>query len=991
VAAAADPTLTSLDPPTAAEGSAQQDVYLIGTNFLSTSKVLVNGVLFPFIYGSQTAMRVTLPATSFTQAGQIPVQVQSQNGDVSPTIYLSVVPVRPAIVASVPDSVPQSTANFSVNLTGGFFAPGKMSAQFNGSITGVTYVDSRHLTVSIPPTDTPGLYPIVVQNSDAAQAGVPSMSAVNLAVGPISGNIPTAPVATVAVGSSPSAVAIDAVLDLAVVVNTGDGSASLIDLSSNTVVKTIAVGKQPTGVAIDDQLPDHLALVVNSADQTVSTIDLATQTVTSVLPISINAGAPPTLPQSIGINPLTHRAIVAYQSTNQAMVIDLVTPNPQFVPACTIAPCPVSVIGSGLTPYGTGPNPGVAIDPRLNWAVVTPGGSVNSINLVDLGRSSSQGDVGRVPLVIGSLSISATMQGVAINPETHQALLTDSAAGTSSDPNTASLTSFNIMDNTVNSTPFTYTSGTGTSKTQVTLSQPGFVAAAVNPLTNVGIAVEVNNNPHGAAAAGTATIVDLGTGNILQLSIQVGDSPEAVAVDPATNEAVVVNHADGTVSILSLGPIRTPHILEANPAIAYAPATGNLTLTITGAGFVPSSEVLLDGTPVSGSVSVNGRQIVATVPASLLGGARRYIVAVQNPGSPPALSNVTDLAVIQPVVVGNAPVGVAVDTDRDLAVVTNSADNTVSLVALTPQTPTGTNGVQAGAVGTIGSAIPVGYDPLGVAVLPHLGLAVVANYASNDASVVDVTQTISPIQVTLCSGPPQPCTGSAGVAIDQDTSTAVVTSSTVPTGDTGFHISYISLSVTTSSSGNSFKVSFAGSAPVDEAPTGVAVDPNLGLAAVAASQGNEVDLIPVGGTQITRPSGSLQLPAGVVFDPLNQVFLVASSSGNNIVIVDPIALTETPVRVGINPTSLDYNFQTSTLVTVNSASHTMSVLDYVCPPNSGLTCPLPQARTVLGLGGSEPASSTPLGPNGVAIDPRLSLAVVTDQDNNRILLVPLPH
>jgi hypothetical protein len=32
-----------------------------------------------------------------------------------------------------------------------------------------------------------------------------------------------------------------------------------------------------------------------------------------------------------------------------------------------------------------------------------------------------------------------------------------------------------------------------------------------------------------------------------------------------------------------------------------------------------------------------------------------------------------------------------------------------------------------------------------------------------------------------------------------------------------------------------------------------------------------------------------------------------------------------------------------------------------------------------------------LGPNAVAIDPKLSLAVVVDPDNNRVLLVPLPH
>jgi DNA-binding beta-propeller fold protein YncE len=98
------------------------------------------------------------------------------------------------------------------------------------------------------------------------------------------------------------------------------------------------------------------------------------------------------------------------------------------------------------------------------------------------------------------------------------------------------------------------------------------------------------------------------------------------------------------------------------------------------------------------------------------------------------------------------------------------------------------------------------------------------------------------------------------------------------------------------------------------------------------------------------------------------------------------------VQVGINPTSLDYNFQTSTLVTLNSVSNTLSVLDYLCPPSGTLnTCPNPMVRAVMGLGGQEAAASTVIGPNAIAIDPRLNLAVVVDEDNNRILLVPLPH
>jgi DNA-binding beta-propeller fold protein YncE len=107
--------------------------------------------------------------------------------------------------------------------------------------------------------------------------------------------------------------------------------------------------------------------------------------------------------------------------------------------------------------------------------------------------------------------------------------------------------------------------------------------------------------------------------------------------------------------------------------------------------------------------------------------------------------------------------------------------------------------------------------------------------------------------------------------------------------------------------------------------------------------------------------------------------------------VDPLTTKQIyTISTGINPTSLDYNFNTSTLVTSNAASNTLSILDYVCPPNpNGVSnCPTPQVREVLDVGAVSPVV---LGPNAIAIDPRLNLAAVIDSANNRILLVPLPN
>jgi DNA-binding beta-propeller fold protein YncE len=101
-----------------------------------------------------------------------------------------------------------------------------------------------------------------------------------------------------------------------------------------------------------------------------------------------------------------------------------------------------------------------------------------------------------------------------------------------------------------------------------------------------------------------------------------------------------------------------------------------------------------------------------------------------------------------------------------------------------------------------------------------------------------------------------------------------------------------------------------------------------------------------------------------------------------VIFVDPSTAIATQAQVGVNPSSLDYNYQTSTLVTANNASKTLSIIDYVCPPNILNTCSGPQVRSILALGGSPQFS--------IAIDPRLNLAVLVDQDNNRVLLIPLP-
>jgi DNA-binding beta-propeller fold protein YncE len=1070
---ASDPTVTSITPTHAGEGSLFVDAYITGTNFLSTTVALVNGTPVTTTYLSTDEIRANVPATLMSaSAGTLTFQAERQGGNpISCTTVslcqLTIDPVRPAVVADFPNSnsvaappgsltavsphnlstgmnyqvgdvltiaggggsggtvtvnaVNGNKAVIGVTITtvgsgysttsgaassggsgtgaqfdiiastagaveftvdGGYFGTSAgsptVSATYDGHPEATLNVNPRQMDVTIPTADLAqaGLHPVAITNPGmTTPAGAPQDEAVtNFAVQTVPANASIIAASLSQPGTSnPVAVAVNTATGIAVVVNQGSNNLTLIDLTQGAPVVVpggpIPVGNGASSVAIDSFR--NLAIVTNTTDNTLSVVNLATHGVTTV---SANVLA---APYAVGVNPQTGIGIVAYQSSSIGTFLDLTQTPPAIVGAVTMP---------------TGKNPHIAVEPRLNWGLVTPGGA-GVLSIIDFSRNNSPVSIaasgavrvsatetvtittttpitiliGDAVLITGvadnsfngvqtvtsvpnstsftftqsgpdatsgggqiqfseplaTVAFGLSVSGVSINRETKTALLTDS---TSSDALLMSL-----LDQTVSDVPI----------------EIGAVASGINQYTNIGLTL----NP----ALDQLSIIDPTTPTRLSTIALPGSNPSAVAVDPGTDLALVTNSGTNDVTVISLGAIKPleldqvviPASNQISPDV-MGTSTSDVQLTLIGKGFVSGSVGRLDGVTLTTIGPVTDRQMTVDVPASLLSAPRRFAVDVENPGN--VISNAEGLTVVQFVDLATTscplpvPAAVAIDDDLNQAVVAESSCATASVIDLN--------------TGNLISTVNVGADPQGVAVDPGSGIVAVTNRGADTASVFNLTTlSTAPSTVTVAGEP-------IGVAINPNDQTVVVAN---------FNSNSDSIST------------FSGLNPTATTPTtvdsggtnpyAVAIDPYDSLLLVANAGSSTLTISNI--QNPTSPgvgftaSGPNQ-PTGAVFDPVTHQFIVASSLSNSVFFVNNTTQQVTSARVGINPAALALNYLTSTLVTANTASSTISVMDILTQ----------KVSVNLGIPGSSPTS--------VAIQKERNLAVVTDQANNRLILIPLP-
>jgi len=518
----------------------------------------------------------------------------------------------------------------------------------------------------------------------------------------------------------------------------------------------------------------------------------------------------------------------------------------------------------------------------------------------------------------------------------------------------------------------------------------------------------------------------------------------SMAYDPKTNLALVANAGSNTLTYLDIDPQSTfkkvsikdiefqlvqnsggvpsgqpplasvtapnaPPVAVCDPTNPISSYTGCFPhgvtvsqaayLRILGQGFLSGGAptVRLDGDATGITItSSTDAELDVTIAATRLTTAHDFALDVVS-GS--VNSNTNDLFAVEVTPLPGCgtstpaqPEGVAIDNIANVAAVTNYGCNTVSFINL-DSTNTHNYGVP---YGTVLATAGVGVNPIGVDVIPRLGYAVTANNGEGSASIIKyggspfaaTTMSFTSANCTTPSAGSVPstniCVGISptGAAIDQDRALALIAN----TG--GNSVSAIDLTVllTTTPTTTTPPMQLI---PTSGPPTAIAVDPNRAEAVVtniqnlgtsSASGGLDVinlSAVPPTKTTTASISSLTANPTGIVYDPAVSpaLFYATSTQENAIYTFDPDTGSTSTIQVGVNPYSIAYNYQTGTLLSVNSTSNTSSVIDAV-------NAPVFATRQTLGISSQSQFA--------VAIDNFTNTAVIADQNNNRILILPMP-
>jgi DNA-binding beta-propeller fold protein YncE len=959
-------TFTDISPKTAPWGGQLQDIYLIGNNLRSSTQITVNGtpvdpsqvtvVPLPASFCTPSST-VTCPDTShvtrlrlnatnlsaISAPGPVNITVTLVNPPAAPTpvsMQLQLVQTKPAIVEAVPDSIPQPPGSTfggtvdTVTVNGGYFGTGKtpvVKATLNGSDLAVSAgVTSRQLsltTISSTVVPAPGLYPVAVISNPSVKPAFVPLAASNLAIQPTSfGTSPMSiPLATST--AYPSAIAVDSDLHVAAVAEWGANQVELFDLKSTGPVlnKAVQVGKNPTGIAIDNQLQidatdpkQHLAVVANNGDSTLSFFEIPSgKPLGPALDLSklIQSGTSATTPApfSVGIDPFTHLALVAFNDANVGFVVQL---DPKASASNCLSGHPPT--SGGFCPIAsasidTGATPQIAFEPGAHLAYVSPGGR-GAFSLVDLTQKGTSANIAAAPG--GAVRSNHVVTITTVTPHNIDPILGGSVL-ISGVPVGTKGTDFNgafqvLPSNVIDSRTFAFAQAT-CPVTPPAQSCPddtsggGVVGASGSAptlnVTSTAVGIAINPESHVAAYAdpnatssqiGFIDSLDQVLSSALTLSVgsfgtTPGTAPELgarfVAYQPYYN--VVVSLNPNTNEISYLDPAGLTRIIKAVPTLQVAIPTGTgAPSNVFGALAVdPQTNLVLVANAGSATLTsfnmaagpqqtVQISQIVPAqskfgVPNSFL--AQATLSTTSTPGPVPAA---------QFIILGKGFTGATQVRLDQVAVPSFQVINDNEISFTVPATP----------------SVPLGPSQQ----FPRI-ISVDVIVGGNNSNVTDLT-VVGSVDVSGAIG----CTSAAptgnptpsAVAIDEQRDVALVTNPGCAVNNPGNKVTnagtvaIIDLNPTNPTYGTVISTVAAGISP-----TGIAVIPRLGFAVVTNQGSGTISLLDI--HDPTKPTFVQDVavgtsPSGVAINQDTGLIIAANTGDNTISTIDLTVLQETP-------------------------------------------------------------------------------------------------
>jgi YVTN family beta-propeller protein len=251
--------------------------------------------------------------------------------------------------------------------------------------------------------------------------------------------------------------------------------------------------------------------------------------------------------------------------------------------------------------------------------------------------------------------------------------------------------------------------------------------------------------------------------------------------------------------------------------------------------------------------------------------------------------------VIATITVGVIPHGVAFDSANNRMYVTNSDDDTVSVIN------TATNNVDA--------TISVGNDPRGIAFDSANNRMYVANYDSDNVSVINTAT--NNVDATISVG-----TRPIGVAFDSANNRMYVTNSdddTVSVINTATNNVDATISVGTAPSPSPWSIAF------DSANNRMYVANNaVGTVSVINTATNNVD------ATITVGAG----PIGVAFDSANNRMYVANLGADTVSVINTATNNvDATITVGAGPFGIAFDSANNRMYVANRSADTVSVIN----------------------------------------------------------------